>query len=268
MKIIILGSNGMLGTYLQTYLKDKYELILVTRKNIDFSSSCEEEIINFLSKITDKNDIIINSCGVIKQREYNLFDLIKVNSLLPNILSKLKKIIGCEVIHITTDCVFNGLKGNYIETDEHDCIDDYGKSKSLGENNEITIIRTSIIGEEILNKKSLLEWVVSNKNNTIYGYENHLWNGVTCLELSIFIDKLIKSKTYWNGVKHFFSKNTVSKYELINNINEIYNLKINIIKKRTNTDCFRNLSTIFNEITEKTIYEQIIELKKFELNKK
>ena len=72
-----------------------------------------------------------------------------------------------KLIHITTDCVFTGLTGFYTETSTHDSLDIYGKTKSLGEPEKATVIRTSIIGEELYNKKSLLEWVKTNKNNRI-----------------------------------------------------------------------------------------------------
>jgi dTDP-4-dehydrorhamnose reductase len=132
------------------------------------------------------------------------------------------------MIHITTDCVFSGKDGSYNELSEHDETNDYGMSKSLGELCNATIIRTSIIGEEVQNKRSLLEWVKSNKGKDINGFVNHFWNGVTCLELSNVIYKIINEKLYWNGVRHIFSPKSVSKFELVSMINEVYNLNIKI----------------------------------------
>ena len=127
-----------------------------------------------------------------------------VNSVLPNVLSEIKNMYAnknLQVIHVTTDCVYNGKTGGYDENSPHECIDDYSMSKSLGENKNLTNIRTSIIGEEITYKKSLLEWVRSNKaGSTIYGYVNHLWNGVTCLELAKFIDDNMDDFDYTNLV--------------------------------------------------------------------
>lgn len=266
MKLIIFGSNGMLGNYLTTYLSKNYNTLALTRKDMDLSTVDESTILNYLNNNVSKNDIIINASGVIKQREYNLIDMIKVNSVFPHILAKAKKEISCNVIHITTDCVFKGYGGSYLEYDKHDCIDDYGKTKSLGENPTLTTIRTSIIGEEKNNKKSLLEWVISNKNNTIDGYENHLWNGITCLELAKIIDVIISNNMYWNGTKHLFSPTIVSKYELVKMISEIYGLNITVNKKITDVNCFRNLSTIGHNLVEKPLYNQILELKEFNIN--
>lgn len=266
MKILIFGSNGMLGTYLKTFLSKNHAVVPITREDIDLSKSTEKEILEFLSKNVSSDDLIINSSGVIKQRDYIINDMINVNSVFPNILANFKKNKNCKIIHITTDCVFSGNKGYYTETDAHDCFDEYGRTKSLGENKDLTIIRTSIIGEEKHNKKSLLEWVVSNKGKTIDGYDNHLWNGVTCLELAKLIDEIIKSNTYWNGVKHFFSPNTVSKFELISLINEIYSLDLTINKKSTEKHCYRNLISQFPAAITRTLYEQILELKEYDNN--
>ena len=266
MKIVIFGSNGMLGTYLNKFLEKTYDVVAITRKDIDLSKSTENEILNFLSNHVSEKDLIINASGVIKQREYDINDMINVNSIFPNILSKFKKNKNCNIIHITTDCVYSGNKGNYVEDDYHDCLDEYGKTKSLGENKDLTIIRTSIIGEEIDNKKSLIEWVKSQSNTTINGYVNHLWNGVTCLELSKLIGNMIETKNFWIGIKHIFSPKTVSKYELVNMINKIYELNITITEMQTSEKCYRNLSSLYSCPIKKDLYEQIIEIKNFKIN--
>jgi dTDP-4-dehydrorhamnose reductase len=266
MKIVIFGSNGMLGNYLNKYLSSKYEVLALTRKDFDIGNINESKLLDFLRNTVKKDDVILNAAGIIKQRgNIDVLNMVMVNSVFPHILAKFKNEIDCKIIHITTDCVFSGLKGGYVESDKHDCLDDYGKSKSLGENENITNIRTSIIGEEITNKKSLLEWVISNKNKTVDGYENHIWNGVTCLELAKLIDEIIKNNTYWNGIKHVFSPDTVSKYELVSMINEIYNLDIIVNKKNTDIPCYRNLQTSLTPMITNSLFKQISEQKEFKL---
>jgi dTDP-4-dehydrorhamnose reductase len=261
MRVFIFGANGMLGRYIHSYFNGKFEVIPLTRKEFDISLSFNS-VSDYLfdNYNLSSNDIIINAAGIIKQRDFCKKQLIVVNSLFPHYLGDL----DCNVIHITTDCVFSGLSGKYDENHLHDCLDDYGKSKSLGENESLTVIRTSIIGEENINKKSLLEWVRSQENNDVYGYLNHFWNGVTCLELSKFIRSLIHEQDYWKGVRHIFSPDTVSKYELVSCISEIYNLGINIISKEVEF-CDRSLTTIYTPKIAKTIFEQITEMKNFNL---
>ena len=169
------------------------------------------------------------------------------------------------MIHITTDCVFSGKDGNYNELSEHDETNDYGMSKSLGELCKATIIRTSIIGEELTNKRSLLEWVKSNKEKEINGFTQHYWNGVTCLQLAKIIYKVIKDDLYWEGTRHIFSPKSVSKFELVSIINEVYDLNITVVPFETEK-VDKTLITIYNTNSIFNIYslkEQIIELNKY-----
>ena len=135
---------------------------------------------------------------------------------------------------------------SYDENDIHTEKNIYGISKSLGEP-ENNYIRTSIIREEINGKKSLLEW--TKQNETINGYSNHLWNGITCLQLALIIKKIIDKKLFWKGIKHIYSPNIVSKYDLCVYINEIYNLNITI----------NSTTETFNK-TLKSIYKPLFEI--------
>ncbi len=251
----------MLGNYLTSYLNGKFEVVALTKNEFDISLNFSS-VSDYLADTYDlsSEDVVINAAGVIKQRDFCSKQLITVNSLFPHHIADL----DCNIIHITTDCVFSGLSGKYDENSLHDCLDYYGKSKSLGENENLTVIRTSIIGEEKTNKKSLLEWVRSQENNDVYGYLNHFWNGVTCLELSKFIFNLVQEQEYWKGVRHIFSPDTVSKCELVSYISEIYSLGINIIPKEVEF-CDRSLTTIHTPKIAKTIFEQITEMKDFNL---
>ena len=268
MKLLIFGSNGMLGRYVKTYLQDKYELLLLTRKDLDLSKSTEQEILSFLVENTNKGDVIINASGLIKQRSVNPINMIKVNSIFPQILANFKESAGCEVIHITTDCVFNGNKGCYVESDPHDCYDVYGGSKSLGENIANTNIRTSIIGEELSNRFSLPEWVFSMEGRTIQGFQNHIWNGVTCLELAKLIHKIIENDIFWSGTRHVFSPKNISKFNLIEGIVQVYDLNINVEKIDSQNNCFRDLSSNDDPLIHKDIHEQLVEMRNFNLKER
>ena len=144
---------------------------------------------------------------------------------------------------------------------------EYGVSKSLGEMcYNTTIIRTSIIGEERKNKYSLLEWVKKHNNNTINGYTNHLWNGVTCLQLAKIINQIINNNIWWKGVRHIFSPNTVSKYELVNIINDVYKLNNTVVKFKTNNNIDKTLCTNYETnhlFNIPNLIDQICELKNF-----
>ena len=253
MKIFIFGSNGMLGNYVKSSLSTQYQVISLTRKDYDLNNLSIDSLSQLLlDKKIQKDDIVINCAGVIpqasKQRTLDTRLYFQVNSLFPVILSQVCEKFKTKMIHITTDCVFSGKTGNYDEKSVHDEINDYGMSKSLGELCKATIIRTSIIGEEINNKRSLLEWVKSNKNKIINGFTNHYWNGITCLELAKIIKNIIDNDLYWQGIRHIYSPRSVTKYELVTIINNIYNLNVKINKYKTDETIDKTLTSIYNNL--------------------
>ena len=99
--------------------------------------------------------------------------------------------------------------GDYLESDFHDAEDVYGKTKSLGEIKDKNFynIRTSIIGEENYNKKSLVEWFKSSAvNSELKGFKNHKWNGLTTKVFSELLYSIIKCKIDKNLI-HLIPKN-------------------------------------------------------------
>lgn len=258
-RIIIFGANGMLGKYVCQYLNNEsFTVVKMTRNEYDIAENNESKLENLLKLY--KNDVIVNCAGIIPQRyKGQIKTYFGINTMFPHLLAKLADKYNCHLIHISTDCVYDGTKGYYTELDKHTTTDIYGISKSLGEPLNATIIRTSIIGESS-RTDSLLEWVKSKNHCTINGYTNHKWNGMTCLQLSIIIKNIISTNNYWKGVKHLYSPNSVSKYELISMISQVYNLQIDIKKYETEKSVNRCLKGLYNfDIPD--ILTQLYELK-------
>ena len=255
MKIFVFGSTGMLGTYVSKYFSSRgYDVVPVNRKNIDITKITDEISMN---STIGKGDIVINCAGLIKQRMGTTeYDFIKINTVFPYMLAMTCKAKGARLIHVSTDCVFDGAAGGYNELDPHNATDIYGRSKSLGEPSDATVIRTSIIGEEKNNFLSLLEWVKSNKDSTVNGFTNHYWNGITCLKFAEICEYMIKNDLFWFSVKHIFSPSVVNKYELVNMISDVYNLNINVIPVECQNKCDRSLTTV-----RKSIILQVEDLK-------
>lgn len=263
MKIILFGSTGMLGNYVHKVLLVTNEVICVTREDFDICSDNWEKLTHLVNKNLNVDDIIINCAGIIPQK-YNCDDyshFIRVNTLFPHKLNEIAKHNRYKFIHITTDCVFDGKEGNYNLNHPHTATDIYGISKSLGEPDDYaTIIRTSIIGEEFSGKRSLIEWIKSNRGKTINGFTNHYWNGVTCLTVAKIIKQIISDGCFWKGVRHIYSPDIVTKYELCTFVNDIYELNIIINPhedqvSKNMTLCGENMFIIDN------IYKQIKEQK-------
>lgn len=265
MKIHVLGKSGMLGNYVMSYLSKHYECIGYNRENFD----CSLDSYNLDNLDCQEGDVVINCIGVIKPRmsEVGEENAIFVNGILPRLLSKHCSRKGAKFYHITTDCVFSGLKGaQYSENDNHDAMDLYGISKSIGEPEDCCVIRTSIIGEEANNKRSFIEWAKSEKKNSVFGYSNHYWNGVTCLELSKVLHNFIKEDRYWKGTRHIFTEGAYSKLDMVNMISEIWDLELKVSAKAAMPDCNRMLTSIYEErYVSLGLREQLLELKEFDL---
>ena len=276
MKIFVLGKNGMLGRYIYTYLKSKnYDVIGTTRDDFTIRNiyqsygSNKIKFLDYFDNNISENDIVINCIGTIKPRVDQLgdFNAILINSLFPIDLANLCESKNVKLIHPTTDCVYSGLKGEYNEKDLFDVNDTYGLSKALGEPKNCTVIRTSIIGEEVNQTRSLVEWVKNNKDNTINGYTNHYWNGVTCLQFAKIIENLINNPDkLWVGTKHLYS-NTVSKFDLLNLINQVYDLNITVNPYVANEQIDRSISTIYkdnlNYFNIPSLNKQIVEMQEY-----
>jgi len=255
MKICILGSTGMLGVALRKHFENSKHEIWNSFRNkehienlkgnyihLDVSSQIEQQI----KTVVDSDfDYIINCIGIIKPYiNKDPIVSININSIFPRLLANkieesCKKV---KLIHITTDCVYSGATGKYKETSPHDCLDFYGKTKSLGEPENCMTIRTSIIGEELHGGVSLVAWAKSQAGKEVNGFTNHFWNGVTTNQYAKVCEKIINENLYRKGLYHVFSKD-VNKYEMLNMIDDRYSLSLKINKHQDKQTVDRTLRT-------------------------
>lgn len=270
MKIHVLGSTGMLGRYMSTYFNHNgYETCAYDRSHLD--ATCDKNAIEkFIEANTTSSDIIINCIGVIKPCVFvtGIVQTTYINGMFPHILADMCEKNGVKMIHPTTDCVYTGRRGSYDEDSLFDIEvgDVYGLSKALGDSCSGTVIRSSIIGDEINQSRSLVEWLKSERGKTIRGFNNHFWNGVTCLQFAKNIEFLLKNDMLWDGIKHIHS-NTVSKYELANIINNVYDLDLTIIDYTAPQAIDRTISTKYSELLTclkiPSLEQQIQEMKQY-----
>jgi dTDP-4-dehydrorhamnose reductase len=267
MRIFIFGANGMIGHKVYQELKllfpDTWAIIKKDFINIEkFNIYNKQKIIcnfdarNFinLENLLDsyKPDIIINAIGLtIRRGVYDsVFNSILINSSFPNFLNEwVNKTNKSKLIHFSTDCVFKGDIGNYLDNSTPDSNDLYGRTKALGEvigPNTLTI-RGSFIGLEIFNHTELLDWVISQNGNTIKGYSKVIYSGITTIRIARIIAFIIVNKIKINGIYNV-SSIPISKYELIKLFQTSFNLNINVIKdegyssnKNLNSQNFYNL---------------------------
>lgn len=234
-KILLIGASGMAGHVIFTYLKEKgvYE-IKCTRNTTKINGDCIALNVHDIDRLEDIltsffPDIVINCTGILIKGTLNSSsEAIFVNGYFPHLLRDLCLKNKAKLIHISTDCVFSGKKGGYVESDSKDALDLYGQSKGIGEiiDNQNLTVRTSIIGPELKNDgEGLFDWMMGQKG-LIKGYTKAFWSGVTTYELAKFIYYLIENNNI-TGLIHLTNNEKISKYDLLNNLKDIFDLKNN-----------------------------------------
>lgn len=262
MKILVLGATGMLGSAVFMTLQNNGQFNVwgtVRNNNLNHFYDSEKLISNVdvldydsLVHVFDKvkPDLVINCIGLIKQlaTAKDPLSVLPINSLLPHRLAKLCALTNSRLILISTDCVFSGKKGNYIESDISDAEDLYGKSKFIGEVTDldnVLTLRTSIIGHEIQTKNALIDWFLS-QDNLVKGYVNAIYSGFPTFELANVIQNFVIPNLQLSGLYHV-ATDPINKHELLGLVAEIYKKQITIIAdeqvkidRSLNADRFKN----------------------------
>lgn len=243
-KILLLGSAGMAGQVIKKELEkhsDQIDLIDIARSKKITIPKIELDVTNFdeLKNIIIKYrfDFIINCTGILNNfAEKNPDKAILINSYLPHYLEKITSETNTKIIHISTDCVFSGKTGSYIESDVKDGIGFYAQSKALGEiiNNKDLTLRTSIIGPDLNeNGIGLFKWLLK-QSGTITGYTNAFWSGITTIQLAKVIIDIVLEFKFPIGLIHLTNNHKISKFQLLNIIKEVFELNnIEIIDRKS-----------------------------------
>lgn len=247
-KVLILGATGMLGHVLlkRFFHNDDFEVHGTVRKLTGLKQYFSEEEMKALIPNVDadnfdsilhafrvsKPDIVINCIGIIKHlpSAKNHFMAININALFPHKLANLCEVANARLVHVSTDCVFKGTKGDYTEADLSNAEDIYGKTKFLGEvdyEHAITL-RTSIIGHELQTNIALVDWFL-NQEGKVNGYEKAIYTGVTTYELANVIINYVIPNESLHGLYQVAS-DKISKYDLIKLIAKTYHKTIDIAK--------------------------------------
>jgi dTDP-4-dehydrorhamnose reductase len=246
MRTLVLGASGMLGHAVVRVLAagdDALQVVAVSR-SLDLRArfpqlSHIESITGVDAENTDalldviahvRPACVINCIGVVKQHRGASDPLVAlpINAMLPHRLAHLCALSGARLIHISTDCVFQGVRGNYKEDDVSDATDLYGKSKYIGEvggANAITL-RTSIIGPELRGAQGLIEWFLS-RQETIRGYKNVIFSGLPTVELARVIRDFVLPHKELSGVFHV-AATPISKFDLLSLVAKVYGKDIMI----------------------------------------
>jgi dTDP-4-dehydrorhamnose reductase len=266
-RILILGITGMLGHTLFARLSQRDDLdVYGTARSAGglskwFSAAMlenartgvsAEDFGSIVQTVADiQPDIVINAIGIVKQlpAAKDPLKVIAINALLPHRIALLCKAAEARLIHISTDCVFSGEKGRYIEDDIADAVDLYGRTKLLGEvvYPHCITLRTSIIGHELKGKHGLAEWFLAQEG-TVRGFSRVMYSGLPTVELARVIADYVIPSEGLNGLYHV-SSNPISKYDLLRLIADRYRKSI-VIEPEARPSLDRTLdSTLFRRST-------------------
>lgn len=249
--VLILGVNGMLGSMLvrRWSALDELRLFAGVRnqvspslwgrletvlQGIDATEFCKSEqarLAGFMR--THAIDAVVNCMGVIKQRAGGQDPLIatSVNALFPHQLARVCDEGEVRLLHVSTDCVFSGAAGGYLETDPPDATDFYGRSKALGEvGTPHLTLRTSIIGPELEGSEGLglLAWFLRQKGPTVPGFTRALFSGVTTLALADLLERILIAHPALAGLYQVASS-PIDKYSLLRKVNETFQLGVEVV---------------------------------------
>jgi dTDP-4-dehydrorhamnose reductase len=257
-RVLVLGASGMLGHMLVRVLSENHTVfgttlspynesspliqILPKENWIDSINVCAIEAVE--RTIRDvKPDVVLNGVGLIKQKLNSDVNshAIHINSLFPHQLLEICKKTDTRLIHFSTDCVFEGTPGVKHVTDTPTATDIYGLSKLLGEVREgpALTLRTSVVGRQLFGAESLFEWAISQRGKTISGFKNAIYTGLTTLELSQVIKRIIEEHPRLVGLFQVAS-NPINKFDLLVKLDTYLDLGLTI-KPNTDFHCDRTL---------------------------
>jgi dTDP-4-dehydrorhamnose reductase len=230
MNVTVLGATGMAGHVIVRYLQQQgHQVTAVTRDHLDIEDT--KSVSDFFDQLD--TDFLINCIGLLVQPSTIRPDLAAiVNSWFPHYAEYRLQNTHTRLIHLSTDCVFDGRSGPYTETSVHTETNAYGRSKSFGEvnNDKDLTMRMSIIGPELKLGSGLLTWAVTNCSDQLPGWDNAWWNGITTLQLAKCIQQWISNPSV-TGIYHVVNNQvSINKYDLLCKINQVYNLNKTIVR--------------------------------------
>lgn len=234
MKFLILGSTGMAGHLITTYLRERgHEVYGLSRRkifphvDIVLDVTRQKELAEIIRG--ENFNCIVNCVGILNRAAEDYKTLaIKINSELPHFLAEITIDLPTKIIQLSTDCIFSGKRGGYREDDFPDGKTFYDRTKALGElvDKKNITFRNSIIGPDLERSGiGLLNWFLQ-QTGTINGYTKSIWSGVTTLFLAQMIELAMIEN--FHGLYQLTNNKPITKHELLNLFAKVFHWNINI----------------------------------------
>jgi dTDP-4-dehydrorhamnose reductase len=230
-RILVLGANGMLGHEAIRVLAPDFEVWGACRQPQDLPDLGvpRERMLGGLDATRADSayalidrvhpDLVLNAAGIVKQRAAAKAAVpsIVVNSLWPHLLADACAANGARMVHLSTDCVFSGARGQYVESDVPDDFDLYGRSKLLGEvtdRDNVVTLRTSMVGWQLGEPTGLVAWFAAHRNEPLKGFTKAVFSGLTTRALTETIRDVLLPDTTFSGLWHV-SADPIDKFTLL-----------------------------------------------------
>lgn len=265
-RILILGVSGTLGhiMFKTLFSDDRYDVwgtirspdvtrhfnpAMVAKTQIGIDALNLDRITQIMADL--KPDVVINCIGLVKQHNLSTDPLyvLPINAMLPHRLAHICALVGSRLLHFSTDCVFSGKRGDYVESDPQDATDLYGQSKFIGEVNyeHAITLRTSFIGHELETSYELLEWFL-RQEGSVRGFTGAIYTGLPTVVLARIVRDIVLPRSDLSGLYHIAST-PISKFDLLKIVAKVYQKKIEIvpdngisINRSLNASKFRKLT--------------------------
>ncbi|MBK6751504.1 MAG: SDR family oxidoreductase [Pyrinomonadaceae bacterium] len=243
--VLVFGGNGMLGHKLVQELGRQFDVFGTIRGGFEtiekygifdqtkmIENVSAQDIASIEAAVqTAQPDVVINSVGIIKQvpSAKDVITTLEINSIFPHRLAELSEKYGFRLFTISTDCVFDGIKGFYNESNVPNATDLYGKSKNLGEvtGPNCLTIRSSIIGRELDSSHSLIEWFLANRGKSVKGFTNAIYSGFPTIVFADIIASLINDHQELSGLYHIAAE-PINKFDLLTLVNKYYDAGVTL----------------------------------------
>jgi len=271
MHIIILGAQGMLGSYLNYYFQKfhpNFQIHSLSRAQCPIPNTIQE-----LSKFTETLKIpenttnvwVFNAVGLTNKIDADEKTFFHVNATYSKWWYDICEKNNWQYVYFSTDCVFSGkTESSYDEKTKTDAKDTYGLSKISGEYG--MIIRASIIGEDARHFRGFIEFAKRHHHREVDGFTNHTWNGITCLAMAQFCGYCVTQNISWSGVRHLIPEYTVTKHDLLKLVNDIWHLNLKITATQTVEPKHMILSSVYkSNYRFPSLQKQLNELKSIEI---
>lgn len=247
MKVLILGASGMLGSTVFKVLSrssshDVWGTLRSNGPKAFFPTELRPRLVAGIDVLDHdtlvrtfarvRPNLVVNCVGLIKQLAdaNDPLTALPINAMLPHRLATLCDVSGSRLVHVSTDCVFSGRQGNYLESDTSDAEDLYGKSKYIGEVTDrphVVTLRTSIIGHELNSKHALIEWFLAQEGTT-KGFTRAIFSGLPTTELAKVIRDVVSANESLHGLYHVSSM-PIAKRDLLELVARVYRKQVEIV---------------------------------------